>query len=571
MRVVEVTECSDASLVAESLTGNREAFGQIVARYQTLICSLAYGGTGSLNQSEDLAQETFVIAWKQLANLREPEKLRSWLCGIARNLIYDALKKQGREPSHAAETLDALRESPATGPLPRDSAISKEEEAILWRAVEGIPEIYREPLVLFYREHQSVEAVAKNLELTEDAVKQRLSRARKLLHERILGFVEGALERTNPGKTFTLGAVAALPALAISAKAAATAATALNHSTATAAAKTIAMTTLQKTMIAAALAAAVGTGIYEARQASTLRAQLQTLRQQQAPLAEQVRQLIGERDDVARQLAALRDENGRLARNTAELLKLRGEAAQLRQAAQELAQLKASGGSAANNPTQTELKSWLNRVEQLKQRLAQAPEKGIPEFRQFLDEQDWLNAARGEFKTDDDYRQAMSSLRTGAENKFISRLQPTLKEYLKANNGMFPTDMGQLKPYFESPVDDAVLQHWEIIAAEQIPNLKMGGDWIITQRAPVDELYDSRYGIGPNGYGGTGWKSGTDVALDRALKTLAAPVQAFKGANNGNEPADLSQLEPYVTTPKQKAALQQVIEARDAKLKKPGD
>ena len=211
-----VETISDAALVADSLTGNREAFGRIVARYQTLICSLAYSRTGNLSQSEDLAQETFIAAWKQLASLREPDRLRSWLCGIARNHICDALKKLGREPSHAAEPLD--NESPAPGLAPHDLTISKEEEAILWRAVERIPEIYREPLVLFYREHQSIEAVAANLELSEDAVKQRLSRGRKLLHEQVLAFVEGTLARTNPGQAFTLSVLAALPALTFSAK-----------------------------------------------------------------------------------------------------------------------------------------------------------------------------------------------------------------------------------------------------------------------------------------------------------------------------------------------------------------
>jgi hypothetical protein len=96
----------------------------------------------------------------------------------------------------------------------------------LWRSIERIPEIYREPLILFYREHQSIEAVAQSLELSEDALKQRLSRGRKLLHEQVLAFVEGALERTNPGKVFTLGVLAALPALTISAKAATIGATA---------------------------------------------------------------------------------------------------------------------------------------------------------------------------------------------------------------------------------------------------------------------------------------------------------------------------------------------------------
>jgi RNA polymerase sigma factor (sigma-70 family) len=220
-QAMETIESGDASLVTESLTGNREAFGHIVARYQTLICSLAYSSTGSLSQSEDLAQETFVAAWKQLGNLREPHKLRSWLCQIVRNLTFDALKQQGREPSHAAEPLETAWESVAPGPLPIEQTISNEEQAILWRSLERIPDFYREPLVLFYREHQSIAAVAQNLELTEDTVKQRLSRGRKLLHEQVLAFVEGALERTSPGKAFTVGVLMALPAFSISAKAAA--------------------------------------------------------------------------------------------------------------------------------------------------------------------------------------------------------------------------------------------------------------------------------------------------------------------------------------------------------------
>jgi RNA polymerase sigma factor (sigma-70 family) len=208
-------------LVGASLSGNRDAFGQIVARYQSLVCSLAFSATGSLSQSEDLAQETFVTAWKQMAGLREPEKLRAWLCGIARNLINNSLRKQGREPSHRAEALEEISESHSPEPQPIEQAISNEELAILWRALERIPEIYREPLVLFYREHQSVEAVAQSLELSEDAVKQRLSRGRKLLHELVLAFVEGALERTKPGKVFTLGVLAVLPVLTTTAKAAA--------------------------------------------------------------------------------------------------------------------------------------------------------------------------------------------------------------------------------------------------------------------------------------------------------------------------------------------------------------
>jgi RNA polymerase sigma factor (sigma-70 family) len=212
-------ESNDAELVAESLGGGREAFRQIVERHQTLVCSLAYCATGSLTQSEDLAQETFLAAWRKLAELREPTKLRAWLCGIARFVIGKELRRQGREPVHAAEMLETVNELAAPEPLPSERAISKEEQAILWHCVARIPEIYREPLVLFYRENQSIERVAEALELSEDAVKQRLARGRKLLQEQALAYVEGALQSTNPGRSFTLSVLAALPLSATSAKA----------------------------------------------------------------------------------------------------------------------------------------------------------------------------------------------------------------------------------------------------------------------------------------------------------------------------------------------------------------
>jgi RNA polymerase sigma factor (sigma-70 family) len=232
-------EADDIALVAESLTGNRDAFGLIVHRYQSLICALAYNATGSLSQSEDLAQETFLAAWRQLSALREPAKLRAWLCRISRNITYDALKKQGREPMHGAESLEAAHESHATEDSPTDHAISREEEAILWRSIESIPEPYREPLILFYRQHQSIPRVAEALELTDDAVKQRLSRGRKLLRAQVLAFVEGALERTNPGAGFTQSVLLALPVM--TATSATTATTAALKAGATAKAASLAL------------------------------------------------------------------------------------------------------------------------------------------------------------------------------------------------------------------------------------------------------------------------------------------------------------------------------------------
>jgi len=92
------------------------------------------------------------------------------------------------------------------------------------------------------------------------------------------------------------------------------------------------MTTLQKTLITATIAVVAGAGIYEARQAATMRSQVQTLQQQQAPLAQQLRQLQQDRDEARNQLAGLLAENARLKSDAGqtELLKLRGEIGRLR-------------------------------------------------------------------------------------------------------------------------------------------------------------------------------------------------------------------------------------------------
>jgi RNA polymerase sigma factor (sigma-70 family) len=204
---------SDADLVAATLAGNRRAFGVIVERYQRLLCSLAFSATGGVSQSEDLAQETFVDAWRQLADLREPDKLRPWLCGILRFKVSRLRRADGREPVRRADPLDEAAAVPSGDQAVPDQAVHQEELALMWSALERVPELYREPLVLYYREHQSVEHVAVALDLTEDTVKQRLARGRKILQEQVLSFVEGALERTTPGKLFTIATLAALPAL----------------------------------------------------------------------------------------------------------------------------------------------------------------------------------------------------------------------------------------------------------------------------------------------------------------------------------------------------------------------
>jgi zinc protease len=178
---------------------------------------VAYSACGNLALSQDIAQETFWTAWRQRAALEQPSLLKSWLCGIARNLGKNARRKASR-PAESAGGLDAAIEPVTDQPGPEDEAVTREEESMVWKAIEAVPETYREPLILFYREDHSVAEVATALELSEDAVKQRLSRGRALLREQVAGLVEGGLRRSRPGRRFTVGVMAGLAVHAVGAK-----------------------------------------------------------------------------------------------------------------------------------------------------------------------------------------------------------------------------------------------------------------------------------------------------------------------------------------------------------------
>ena len=223
---------NDIELLNASLKGDQQSFCKIVNRYKSVICAITYNVTGDVSLSEDIAQETFLSAWKNLSSLRDKTKFKSWLYGIARNLSQNYLRKSGKDVTHHAVSLDGVISPPSEDSSPRELAISKEEEAILWRAIEEIPEIYRETLILFYRENQSIQSVAAALDITEDTVKQRLSRGRNLLRLQLAAFVEETLRRSAPKDHFVMTVAALLPTVVSQSTAAGVAVTASKTSTA---------------------------------------------------------------------------------------------------------------------------------------------------------------------------------------------------------------------------------------------------------------------------------------------------------------------------------------------------
>lgn len=203
-----MSTATDADLIALALGGRREAFGTLVTRYESAVCAVAFSRLGNAAASEDVAQETFLIAWRKLGDVaRTPAKLAPWLCGIARNVARGRRRKEAREvPDAALDERVGARPASAL-----DAMIGREAEALVWGALAEIPERYREPLVLHYRCGKSIREVARTLDLSEDAAKQRLSRGRKLLRTEVEQITTRVLEDGKPSKRVLAGVMAGLP------------------------------------------------------------------------------------------------------------------------------------------------------------------------------------------------------------------------------------------------------------------------------------------------------------------------------------------------------------------------
>jgi RNA polymerase sigma factor (sigma-70 family) len=209
------TTAREIKLLEKCLKGNSQAFEVIVAKYQELICAITFSGVTDVQKSEELAHQTFINAWKNLSQLKDLAKFRPWLCTIARNNIRNFLNKNHRDIIAKTKAMENINNTAADGAGPLESAIKKEHEELVSDAIRRIPEQYREPLVLYYRRQQSVKQVALSLDLSQDVVRQRLHRGRKMIKEQLSSIVEETLSTTGPKKAFTTAVIASIAGMAI--------------------------------------------------------------------------------------------------------------------------------------------------------------------------------------------------------------------------------------------------------------------------------------------------------------------------------------------------------------------
>ncbi len=471
----------DMELVREFAASQSEtAFAALVQRHLSLVHSAAMRQVGDEHLAQEIAQAVFIILAKKAPVLPPETVLSAWLYRTTRYAAANTLKATRRRQFREQE---AYMQSILNQP---DTDAWKQLAPLLDDAMAKLGEADRTALVLRFFENKTLGDVAMAMNTNEAAAQRRVLRAVEKLRS---WFTKRGVALPVAAMTAAIAAnsVQAAPAgLAVTictAKGAAVAAsvTALVNGTI----KTIYMTTLQKTLIAASLVVAVGAGIYEAHEASTLQTKVQALQQQQTPLTDQNQQLTHERDDAAQQLAALRSDNERLKRDTTNLLKLRAEVAQLRADAQRVSSLQPTD---TNDPTTAAAQAWVERVKLLKRQFDHWPGKKPPEL-QLLNEQDWLNeVANRELDSDVAIRETMSKLRLEAKRKFAVTVKEALELFVQSNNGQYPSAPSDLVAYLKPPVD-SLLDGWEIAKPGSVhppqpnsPDSKRAETWALVEK-----------------------------------------------------------------------------------------
>ena len=184
---MEPAAADDANLVQETLQGNQLSFQLLVERYQARIFALARHYTKSQVEIEDLAQETFLKAYRRLDTFQHQSSFYTWLYRIGVNTMLDALKRRGRSPVETVEDLELLPDA-GTSPIASPGAALEREEIarITQDVLAGIPEIFRCVLVMREFDGLAYQDIADTLGISIGTVESRLFRARARFKERLL-------------------------------------------------------------------------------------------------------------------------------------------------------------------------------------------------------------------------------------------------------------------------------------------------------------------------------------------------------------------------------------------------
>lgn len=189
MADVPLAALDDEALAERARAGDDAAFGALVARYQERVYRLALRLSSNASDAEEVLQEAFLKAWRKIDTFRGDARFGTWLYRIATNTALMRKRAAGRRPAESLEAflpqfdesglladLDYQRSARADELLERAELAQRAREAL-----DLLDENYRAVFVLRDLEEMSTEEAARVLEITPEAVRQRLHRARLMV------------------------------------------------------------------------------------------------------------------------------------------------------------------------------------------------------------------------------------------------------------------------------------------------------------------------------------------------------------------------------------------------------
>ena len=185
MAIVRQAVQTDAELVRAARDGDKDAFGALVDRHQSMVVALVQRLLTNPAIAADAAQEAAVTALVALPRLRSPERFGAWYAGIALNTARRWLRGAPATTSLPSEWPDGV------APSPEELAVAAQVAERVRDAVRNLPRGQREAVLAFYWQGLSHTEAAAELAVSPGAVKARLHQARASMEPLLAGYVEG--------------------------------------------------------------------------------------------------------------------------------------------------------------------------------------------------------------------------------------------------------------------------------------------------------------------------------------------------------------------------------------------
>lgn len=178
---------SDDRLVEQAKRGDVEAFTELARRFEQKIHHTILALTRNLQDADDLAQETFMQAYKSLKDFKQQASFFTWLYRIAINLTLNFLKRKKKEKMKETlnEGLPHQLNSKASVHSPQQDSLQKELSEKLQEAIDSLPALYRTSFVLVVFQEMSHGEAARVLRCSENTVSWRMHKARKMLQAKL--------------------------------------------------------------------------------------------------------------------------------------------------------------------------------------------------------------------------------------------------------------------------------------------------------------------------------------------------------------------------------------------------